>query len=43
MRDNLAYQETFSEELINGEIIMMSPAATSHNIVAGNIHIILGT
>ena len=43
MCDNLAYQEPFYEELINGEFVMMSPAATNHNMIADNIHIIFGT
>ena len=34
----LAFQETPWEELINGRIVAMSPAATNHNRVAGNIH-----
>lgn len=43
MCDNLAYQETLPEEIINGEVVMMSPAVTGHNIIADNIHIIFGT
>ena len=38
MYENLAYQEERREELIGGEIVMMSPAATNHNRIAGNIH-----
>jgi len=38
MCDNLAYQEAFPEELINGEVVLMSPAATSHNFISGNIY-----
>ena len=38
MRENLAYQEDLREELINGEIVMMSPRpAYNHNRVASNI------
>lgn len=36
--DNLAHQDTFREELINGEIVLMSPAATNHNFIADNIY-----
>jgi len=37
MSENLAYQEERREELIDGKIVMMSPAATNHNRIAGNI------
>lgn len=37
MNSNLAYQEERREELIDGEIVMMSPASTGHTCVAGNI------
>lgn len=38
MQTNLAYQEEFREELINGEIVAMSPAASNHNRIGGNIY-----
>lgn len=38
MCDNLAYQELFREEIINGEFVMMSPALTNHNFISGNIY-----
>lgn len=38
MSNNLAYQETLWEELINGEVTAMSPAAPRHNRISGNIH-----
>ncbi len=38
MNDNLAHLREGREELINGRIVAMSPAATNHNRVAGNIH-----
>ena len=38
MNNNLAYLREGREELINGRIVAMSPAATNHNRVAGNIH-----
>lgn len=35
---NLAYQDEYRDELINGKIVLMSPRPTvNHNIVAGNI------
>lgn len=37
MNDNLAYQDEFREELIGGELIAMSPAATNHNRISRNI------
>lgn len=38
MRENSAYQRDFQEELIGGRLIAMSPAATNHNIISGNIY-----
>jgi Uma2 family endonuclease len=41
MNDNLAYQEDFDrEELINGELVAMSPATTNHTLVSSNIYAI---
>lgn len=40
MRGNLAYQEEFREELLNGKISMMSSPSVNHNRVAGNIYTI---
>lgn len=37
MSGNLAYQEAHREELIDGKVVMMSPAATNHNRIAGNL------
>ena len=37
MNSNLAYQDAFREELINGEVVAMSPAASNHNRIATNI------
>lgn len=37
MNGNLAYCEDWREELIDGEIVMMSPATTNHNRIAKNI------
>lgn len=37
MSDNLAYQEERREELIDGEVVMMSPASSSHTYVADGI------
>lgn len=38
MEMNLAYQlDEFREELIGGRIVLMAPAATNHNRIAGNI------
>ena len=42
MNSNLAYQDEFREELINGEVVAMSPAATNHNRIARNISRIFG-
>lgn len=38
MNDSLAFQEECREELIGGRLVLMSPAATNHNIIAGNIY-----
>lgn len=38
MADNLTYQEDWPEELIDGKVIAMSPAATNHNRIVGNIY-----
>ena len=40
MNSNLACQDEFPEELINGEVVMMSPAATNHNRVALRIAVL---
>ncbi len=37
MTGNLAYKEEPHEELINGEIVAMSPATPNHTFAAGNI------
>lgn len=38
MNDNLAYQEEYKEEMLNGEIVLMSPSPTvNHNIISENI------
>lgn len=37
MDGNLAYQEERREELIGGKVVMMAPAASDHNRIAGNI------
>jgi len=37
MNGNLAYQEQRREELIGGKVVLMAPAATDHNRIAGNI------
>lgn len=43
MSNNLAYQEDTRDELINGEIVMMSPATVPHVLISGNIyHIFAG-
>lgn len=42
MNDGLAYQDAFREELIGGEIVAMSPAATNHNRISRNICRIFG-
>lgn len=39
MNGNLAYQEEFWEEKLNGQIVLMSPRpSVNHNRVAGNIY-----
>lgn len=42
MAGNLAYQDDFEEkrrvELIGGKAVMMAPASSDHNHIAGNIH-----
>lgn len=42
MNGNLAYQDDFMEkqrvELIGGKAVMMAPASSNHNHIAGNIH-----
>ncbi len=38
MNTNLAYQDAFPEELIDGEVVAMSPAATNHNRISGKIY-----
>ncbi len=38
MNTNLAYQDEWREELINGEAVAMSPAASNHNRIAGDIY-----
>lgn len=40
MSGNLAYQEEWREELINGEIVAMSPATTNHNRIAFKIAVL---
>ena len=42
MIENLAYQEERREELIDGRVVMMSPAATNHNRIANNLNRIFG-
>lgn len=38
MSDNLAYQEEFRDEVLNGKIVMMSPRpSVKHSRIAGNI------
>lgn len=43
MNGNLAFQEEWREELIGGKVVMMSPAASNHNRIAGNIYRIFST
>ena len=43
MNTNLAYQDEIWEELIDGTIVAMSPAASNHNRISGNIHAIFWT
>lgn len=40
MSDNLAYQEERRVELIDGKVVMMAPASSNHNRIAGNIYYI---
>ena len=42
MNENVAYKKEFCEELVNGRIVAMSPAATNHNRISGNIFLIFG-
>ena len=42
MDGNLAYKESWREELIGGNVVAMSPAATNHNRISGNIYRIFG-
>lgn len=37
MNSNLAYQDEMWEEIINGKVVAMSPAAPRHNWIGGNI------
>ena len=37
MSGNLAYQDERREELIGGKVVMMAPASSNHNRIAGNI------
>lgn len=37
MQSDLAYQDEFWSELIHGKLVAMSPAATKHNRIGGNI------
>lgn len=38
MNGNLAYREERRQELIGGKVVLMSPAASNHTIICGNIH-----
>lgn len=40
---DIAYQDEWREEIIGGEVVMMSPARTSHNLVKSNLNIIFGS
>ena len=40
MGGNLAYQEERREELVGGKVVMMAPASSNHNRIAGNIYYI---
>lgn len=42
MSGNLAYQEERREELIGGNVVMMSPASAGHTYTANNIYRIFG-
>ena len=37
MNGNLAYKDAFPKELINGEVVAVSPAVSNHNHIATNI------
>ena len=43
MSTNLAYQEVFRKELLDGRLTAMSPATTRHNRIAENIYFIFRT
>ena len=43
MNSNLAYEEKWREEIIGGEVVMMAPARTRHNLVKNNLNIIFGS
>ena len=38
MDGNLAYQEEYPEETLNGKTVMMAPAALNHVLISGNIY-----
>ena len=38
MNSNLAYQDEFREELINGEVVAMAPPTMNHCIISSNIY-----
>ena len=39
MINNLAYQEDIREEMLNGNVVLMSPRpAVNHNLAMGNIY-----
>ena len=40
MNGSLAYQEERRRELIGGKVVMMAPASSNHNRIAGNIYYI---
>ena len=40
VKGNLAFQEAWPEELIDGKITAMSPVAPNHSLTAGNIYTI---
>lgn len=43
MSDNLAYNDDYRQEIINGEVVMMAPAASNHNRIARNLTRIFDT
>ena len=43
MNEAVRYEDNLLEELINGELVAMSPAFTNHNRVSGNIFLIFGS